>query len=419
MTKSIVVVGGSLAGLMHGLQLKREGNNVTILEREPVSERSSHAAGIGYKAGVEEILRKYDDTGLKTCFTTENLHFAYRRWPNAYKAKLKYQLTSWGLLYRVLRANFDGLVSNACPSPPPPRATDGQAAYLTGKQVHDITYSDDTMEVHFTDTSSGKADSITADLVIGADGVHSTVREIVKATATKQYSGYVSWRGTVTEKELTESTARYFTNGLAFDVMSRSYMICYVIPTDDGCFDPGERLINWVWYYNVAEGSPEMKELMTASDGRMRSMTVPQGLVSLPVWEKVRATNTPRMATPFAELLNKTSQTFVTKVNDVLCTTACYFGGRVILVGDAMATFRPHVALSTEQAAQQCIWMGDVTRGSSTMQEWERHVSIFAKRIYLLSRLVGEFGQGSVFSFLRSVFSYLSFMVRLKFKLKL
>ncbi|RYP93224.1 hypothetical protein DL770_000699 [Monosporascus sp. CRB-9-2] len=407
-------VGGSMAGLMHGLQLKREGNDVTILEREPISERSSHEAGVGFRTSVEEFLRRFDETGLTSAFTSDDLQFAYRRRANIFASKMKYKLTSWGLLYRILRANFDGFASTACPQPPPSRKEDGNATYLAGRQVTDIQYADGIVTVHYSDVTSGKAGSVTADLVIGADGVHSIVRELVKAPMVKQYAGYVAWRGTVPEKFLSKATLDYFTNGLSFNLMRRTYIVCYVIPTDAGVFEPGERLVNWVWYYNVAEDSPEIAEILTGTDGKLRKNTVSSGLVNPQVWDRVRAAVDPRMAAPFAELLGKTDQPFVTKVNDAICSAPRHCDGRVVLVGDALTTIRPHTALATEQAARHCLLLGKARKGEISMEDWDHEVCVYARRMLLLSRLVGELGQGSTWMFLKSVYRYLMFMIRLK-----
>ena len=46
------------------------------------------------------------------------------------------------------------------------------------------------------------------------------------------------------------------------------------------------------------------------------------------------------MAAPFAELITKTNEPFVTKVNDAFCSTARYWDDHVLLVGDALSTFR-------------------------------------------------------------------------------
>ena len=48
--------------------------------------------------------------------------------------------------------------------------------------------------------------TVTADLVVFADGITSTARERLDPTAQLTYSGYVGWRGTVPEHELTDGT---------------------------------------------------------------------------------------------------------------------------------------------------------------------------------------------------------------------
>lgn len=221
-------VGGSVAGLIHGLQLKREGNDVTILERDPRSLRSSHNAGIAYRAGMKEILEKYDDTGKASSIDSNRLHLNFRQHPSIFaksvERPLKYELTSWGLLYRMLRANFDGFASVPYPQPPKPRPGDGKAVYLTGHHVTDLKVSDDKVTVHYTDATE-KPGSLRADLVIGADGLHSTVRRIVQAPTVRDYSGFVAWRGTVPEKDLSELTAKFFINGFSFDMMNRTYIL--------------------------------------------------------------------------------------------------------------------------------------------------------------------------------------------------
>lgn len=178
---------------------------------------------------MESFLAQYDDTGRTSSWAADTLHIAYRRWPSLYRGPISYKTTSWGLLYRILRANFDGFASEACPAPPPARQGDGEAVYLIGKQVTDMRYVAGKVTVCYSDVAGREPDGeLEADLVIGADGLHSTVRDIVKASAVKEYSGYVSWRGTVPEKELSKGTADYFINGFSFNVLSRSYIIWYL-----------------------------------------------------------------------------------------------------------------------------------------------------------------------------------------------
>ncbi|KAI1418546.1 FAD binding domain protein [Hypoxylon sp. FL1857] len=414
MSQSVIIVGGSLSGLMQGLRLKRQGHNVTIIEQDTGSERSSYEAGITVGENVEEFLRRFDATGLKATIPVAWRHFAYRKRPDFLNGKGGPRLSNWIHLYRILRANFDQFASAACPNPPSPYKEDGKTSYLAGKRVTELQYSHGIVTVYFEDVRDGRRESIEANLVIGADGIHSTVRKLLNVPTTKQYAGYVSWRGSTPEETVSPETAAYFNDRLSFDVMKRTYMICYVIPTEDGNMEPGKRLLNWVWYYNMADGSPDMAEIFTDVDGNYHRNTVPRGLVQPSVWDRVRTSVRPQMATPFAELLEKTKSPFVTKINDALCTEPSFYDGHVILVGDALTAFRPHIGLATEQAALHSLTLDKVDRGEKTHDTWIREIRIYARSMFLLNRLMGEFGTGSTFSFLKAAITYLAYSIKIK-----
>lgn len=178
--------------------------------------------------------------------------------------------------------------------------------------------------------------------------------------------------------------------------------------------EPGKRLLNWVWYYNVVDGSPEMDEIFTDVNGYCHRSTVPRGLIRSSTWDRVRASILPQMASPFAELLEKTHAPFVTKINDVLCTAPSFYEGHVVLVGDALTTFRPHVGLATEQAAFHSLALDEVHHGKIMHDTWTRKTRIYAQSMWLLNRLVGVFGQGSIFAFLKAAAMYLIFIVKIK-----
>lgn len=161
-----------------------------------------------------------------------------------------------------------------------------------------------------------------------------------------------------------------------------------------------------------------MKDIFTDIHGDLHQNTVPRGLVRPDVWARVRTTFTSRMASPVASLLDKTESPFVTKVNDVLCTTPSFYDGHVILVGDALTTIRPHIAHSAEQAAFHTLSLAKVWRGEDKMDAWCREVGHHARRFNLLSRVVGHFGQGPLVRFLKSFISYIILLVRLKYARK-
>jgi len=216
---------------MQALQLKRHGHNVTVLEQDTASDRDSHEAGVAFEANMDEFLKRYDATGLAMSLPSEIVRVAYgRRWPHVRDLKIQRRLSSWGFLYRILRANLDGFASEACRRPPAKREGDGEARYLSGKRVEGLKCQGETVTVLFVDVGSGKEEAIDADLVIGADGVHSTFRQVVAApmVADKSYAGYVAWRGTVKESLLSKETVEYFADKVVFQVMRRTYMVVSV-----------------------------------------------------------------------------------------------------------------------------------------------------------------------------------------------
>jgi 2-polyprenyl-6-methoxyphenol hydroxylase-like FAD-dependent oxidoreductase len=410
-------VGGSLAGLLHGLYLKRHGSHVVILEQDPGAVRSSHNAGIAFGPAVEEILCKYDATGVQSCTPSVATRFALRKSrPHFKELGIIRNLTSWGLLYRILRANFDGLPSDAVPNPPPARKGDGKAEYRAGQRVTTLQLQDSkgAVTVGFVG-QDGVEESLTADLVIGADGQHSTVRTLLQAPAIKEYSGYVAWRGTVAERDLPPEVAEYFASRTCINLLKGTYLVSYAVPPDTGTFAPGTRLINWVWYYNLPAGSADLTEVLTDSRGKTHGNTVPSGLARPEIFQKHLATTVDAMAGPFAALLSHPGQTpFVTKVNDALTETAVFWDGKVVLVGDALAAFRPHFAVATEQAARHCLGLAKVWEGEQTVQQWARDVTGYGKRMWLLSRVLGAFGLRGWGEFVKVLCVYVAFLVRLK-----
>lgn len=164
-------------------------------------------------------------TGLTAGFASNSRRWAYYTRPNVIHTTGTVQLTSWGLLYSILRANFDGLASGACPVPPPAAENDGSVAYLTGKQVTAFQCTNDIVVVSYVDANTGRQESIEADLVVGADGVNSTVRQLVNAPVTKQYAGYVAWRATIPEKLVSKETVDYLSDRISFQFAKRTYLI--------------------------------------------------------------------------------------------------------------------------------------------------------------------------------------------------
>ena len=133
---------------------------------------------------------------------------------------------------------------------------------------------------------------------------------------------------------------------------------------------------------------------------------VPTGKLRKEVWDKQTGIGKSVLPNPFVELLEKTKQPFVSAISDSIVPTALFFDGKLILVGDALSLFRPHVALSTNQGALHCSLLEKVLKGEMSMMQWERKVLQYASSTRLSSIVVGNYGQKGLASFLVSVIQY-------------
>lgn len=176
-------------------------------------------------------------------------------------------------------------------------------------------------------------------------------------------------------------------------------ILAYVIPGLNGALEPGKRLVNWVWYVNYAEGSPEHTELMTDKDGKRHHVTLPPGGVLERVWSKQKKRAVEILPSQFAELVEKTQVPFVQGITDAIAPSAVLDGGRVLLLGDALANFRPHTAGSTSQAAMDAMALAEAIEnvfegeGLKALQEWEENVTQFAKEVQSYGVHIGNRSQ--------------------------
>ncbi|KAK8112159.1 FAD binding domain protein [Apiospora kogelbergensis] len=399
---------------MQGLQLKRNGIDVSVLEQDPSKDRHSHESGVSIGPSVIKVLERYDATGRPFSIPARFLNFAWRKYPRVFSLNWAHNMSNWGCLYLVLRANFDGLPSEAVPEPPLPKPGEGKVDYQSGKRVTKITYDkvEQRAQVQFQDVLTGETDSLSADLVIAADGVHSTARQLLTGSTRKIYAGYIAWRGTVPEHVLSYSTIDYFSNKLNFSLINGSYFISYHIPTENGRVKPGERLINWVWYYPISNGSAEMAAIFTDIHGAMHANTVPQGLVNPEIWKHQVNRYLDQMRPPLAEVVSKTSRPFVTKVGEAQCDgRPSFYDGRVVLVGDAFTGFRSHLGMASEQAARHCLQMEKVLRGDITQEQYDNEAMMYARKFILLNRCIGFTGLGWIWALYQTLMAYVWLIV--------
>ena len=400
--QNIVIVGGSLGGLFTGTALTRLGHHVRILERNPTPLLHDQGAGIVAGADAQAFFAKYDRSkrtqdgkvdGLVV--TSHARQYLNDKGDVIHFERRAQRMTSWDLLYHVLRAGFDGVKSEYV-DVPEKKDGDGEGVYEYGCTVTCLNEVKKGVEVEYekrTENGNAEPQKQTADMLIGCDGGSSTIRKILLPNVERRYAGYVAWRGTVLESELSEETHKTLAEKFTFYHAPALQILAYLIPGRNGALEKGHRLMNYVWYCNYPEGSAEHNELMTDIHGKQHPVTVPVGGMQPRVWEKQQTYAEEVLPPQFAELVLKTKQPFVQAIMDVISPQQTFHGGKVILLGDALAGFRPHTAASTSQAAFDAMTFADLMDGKLDLKEFEEECMGYAKSVQKAGVEMGDRSQ--------------------------
>ena len=167
----------------------------------------------------------------------------------------------------------------------------------------------------------------------------------------------------------------------------------YLIPGANGALEQGQRLFNWVWYCNYNAGSSELEELMTDKHGKRHPITLPVGTMQPQVWEQQKAYASEVLPPQFAEAIQKTQQPFIQAITDVISPNNCFMDGKVLLVGDALAGFRPHTAASTSQAAFDAMMLGEWMTGHISRKGYDERLMEYAQELQHRGVVLGERSQ--------------------------
>jgi 2,6-dihydroxypyridine 3-monooxygenase len=368
----VVVMGGSVGGLTAALVLRDAGCDVRVYER---SSAALQARGAGI-AALEATLRYLAERGGRpvtdVCSSTGWIRFLRADGSTEHEQRHRYLFSSWNTIYRSLLELFD-----------PDR-------YLLGREVTGFSQDTDSVRVTLDDGTSTEAG-----LLVCADGVSSLARAQLLPGITPAYAGYVAWRGTRPERDLPAGVRERLGDAITYQVLPGSHILVYPIPGLDGAVTPGERLVNFVWYVNVAAGQP-LEDLMTGRDGVRRAVSLPPGAATDAAVGAMREAAAATLAPPIAEVVTAVAEPFVQVVYDIAVPRMAF--GRAALLGDAAFAVRPHAAAGTAKAAADG-WAlaaaltaadGDVP---AALASWERSQLALGQALLARCREIGDSSQ--------------------------
>lgn len=373
-SRKAVIVGGSLGGLFAANLLLRAGWDVHVYERV-AEELEGRGAGIVTHPGLMEALAAIgvppdEEVGVsvqeRVTLAQDGSVLGRRPLPQV--------LTAWGHLYRILKSRF-----------PSDRYHNGYtltATEPTEGAVH-LTFADG----HRT----------SADLVVAADGLRSTVRQALLPAAKPVYAGYIAWRGLVEESVLSERVKTELFPYFAFGIPPHEQMIAYPVAGQANGMEPGRRRFNFVWY-RPAEESTTFKDMVTDSTGRVWMDGIPPPLIRESIVAEARQAARAVLAPQFAEVVEKTENLFFQPIFDLESSSIAM--GRIAMLGDAAFVARPHCGMGVTKAAGDAMALVNALQDKAdikeALREYERQRLEFGSFIVGHARALGAYMQAQI-----------------------
>lgn len=361
-----IIIGGSLGGLLAGNLLRSIGWEAEIYERVG-DDLAVRGAGIGTHEELLEVMQRIGvevDASIgihpesRTCYGLDG--------KVQHRAPRPRILSSWGRLYRSLKDAFPDV------------------SYHFDKSL--VSFDDDGKHVvaRFSDGSIAEGD-----LLIGADGVRSTVRAQSMPEAEPEYAGYIAWRGIIPEADIPADLHREIFDHNMVCYPDGEAMTAYAVPGPNNDVRPGHRAYNFVWYHPTTRD--DLTRLCTDANGRCHGMAIAPALIRPEHIAQMLATAQKALAPQCVTILEIAKQPFFQAIFDL--ESPRMYRGRAALLGDAAFVARPHVGMGVTKAALDAECLADALRDLENIDNalacYHERQHLFGTRVIARARYVG------------------------------